>query len=186
MPKYLIVYATREGQTEKIALKIKEHLSNCGVSSLVHNIKKPLIEKIETFDFILCGGSMHAGGIEKELVQFLNENKDTIESKKNGFFLVLLSAATKNQELKKAWLTNAKSKMDEQIKVRFSKTEMIAGALTYSKYPWPLKWIMRRIAKQAGEGTNFSKDYEYTDWNQVKDFALSLAPNNADKPQRDV
>ena len=44
----------------------------------------------------------------------------------------------------------------------FYATEMIAGALAYSKYPKPLKWVMQQIAKKAGEDTDTSQDYEYT------------------------
>jgi menaquinone-dependent protoporphyrinogen oxidase len=52
--------------------------------------------------------------------------------------------------------------------------EMIAGALMYSKYSLPLKWIMKRIAQKAGEGTDISKDYEYTDWKQVAQYSEKL------------
>jgi menaquinone-dependent protoporphyrinogen oxidase len=51
---------------------------------------------------------------------------------------------------------------------------MIAGALRYSRYPLPLRWFMRRIAKQAGGDTDTSRDYEYTDWGRVDDYARRL------------
>ena len=51
---------------------------------------------------------------------------------------------------------------------------MIAGALMYSKYALPIKWIMQRIAKKSGEDTDTSKDYEYTDWSQVQRYAANL------------
>lgn len=57
---------------------------------------------------------------------------------------------------------------------REGQTEMIAGALMYSKYSLPLKWIMKRIARIAGEDTDTSKDYEYTDWKRVKRYAEQL------------
>ena len=52
---------------------------------------------------------------------------------------------------------------------------MIAGALAYSRYPLPVKWLMKRIAKQAGQSTDTSQDYEYTDWKQVALYAKRLA-----------
>jgi menaquinone-dependent protoporphyrinogen oxidase len=45
----------------------------------------------------------------------------------------------------------------------------------YSKYSWPLKWLMKRIAKQAGEDTDTARDYEYTDWQQVAAYAMRLS-----------
>ncbi len=174
MQKYLILYATREGQTEKISRRIAEHLLSKGKQVLLHNSKISFKENLEAFDFILCGGSMHAGGVESELVKFVNANKEKIEAKPNAFFLVSLSAATKDPKLKEQWLADAKTKLQEQIKVRFSNIEMIAGALSYSKYSWPIKWIMQRIAKKAGENTDTTHDYEYTDWRQVESFAKNL------------
>lgn len=89
--------------------------------------------------------------------------------------MVLLSAATKETSLRERSLADAKHKVEEQIAVSFDDIEMIAGALTYSKYPRPLKWLMRRIAEKAGEDTDTSRDYEYTDWEQVKRYAHRLA-----------
>ena len=64
--------------------------------------------------------------------------------------------------------------MQKHLSIRLDDTEMIAGALTYSKYPLPLKWLMRRIAGKVGEGTDISRDYEYTDWQQVAQYAERL------------
>ena len=64
--------------------------------------------------------------------------------------------------------------MKQQLAVSFEDTEMIAGALRYSKYSLPLKWLMRRIARKAGEETELSQDYEYTDWQQFERFAQRL------------
>ena len=99
---------------------------------------------------------------------------ERIEAKVRSFFLVLLSAATKDQKLRAESLEEAQKKMDEQLKVQFQGTEMIAGALMYSKYFLPIKWIMKRIAKQNGQATDMSKDYEYTDWKQVERYSEKI------------
>ena len=183
MKNILILYATREGQTKKVAAQISTHLKKAGANvELINAQDKMLTEDVDldVFDLLVFGGSMHAGGIEKELVDFINSHKEQIEQKIRSFFLVLLSAATKDSKLRAQWLKDARKKMDEQIQVQFQDAEMIAGALMYSKYPLPLKWIMKRIAKQAGQGTDTSKDYEYTDWKQVEQYSkklIKLIPN---------
>jgi menaquinone-dependent protoporphyrinogen IX oxidase len=48
---------------------------------------------------------------------------------------------------------------------------VFAGALAYSKYNFLVKWWMKRIAKKSGGETDTSKDYEYTNWNDVSRFA---------------
>lgn len=171
-----IIYATREGQTEKVAIQIAIHLRNAAASVQLSNAIAISLADIDLagFDLLVFGGSMHAGGLEKELVNFINCHQHAIEPKVRSFFLVLLSAATKDASLRATWLEDARTKMAQQLQVHFPEVEMIAGALKYSRYSLPLQWMMQRIAKQAGEGTDTSRDYEYTDWQQVKQYSVKL------------
>ena len=171
------MYATREGQIEKIAARIADPLTEAGADVQFNNVQDSATSgeiDLGSFDQLVFGASMHAGGLERELVDFVNGHKDKIEPMARSFFVVLLSAATKDAKLKAEWLTDARKKMDEQLQVQFEDIEMIAGALMYSKYSLPLKWIMKRIARKAGEDTDTSKDYEYTDWKQFKRYAERL------------
>ena len=48
----------------------------------------------------------------------------------------------------------------------------LAGALKYSRYGFFKKRIMRNIVKKSGgKELDISRDYEYTDWEQVDTFA---------------
>jgi menaquinone-dependent protoporphyrinogen oxidase len=53
-------------------------------------------------------------------------------------------------------------------------TMHVAGALPYTRYNWLKRWMMRRIARRAGGGTDTTRDYEYTDWNELSRFVLSF------------
>lgn len=177
MQRSLILFASREGQTEKVAIRISERLKKMGLSvQLVNAADATATSQIDLsrYDLLIFGASMHAGGLEREIVEFVNANVHRIESKTKSFFLVLLSAATKDPELKTKSLADAQRKMNRQLMVEFGDIEMIAGVLAYSKYPWPLQWLMKRIAAKAGEGTDTSQDYEYTDWEQVSEYAVRL------------
>jgi menaquinone-dependent protoporphyrinogen oxidase len=172
--KLLIVYATREGQTKKIAFRLADHLRESGVEVEVHDARRPFSLDFRDFDHLVFGASMHAGGLEKEIRAFITRHQTAISARPRSFFLVLLSAATKDKSLRDEWLRDAEDKFKQQIPVVFPHFEMVAGALRYSQYPLPLKWVMQRIARQAGEGTDISRDYEYTDWDQVKTFAKTI------------
>ena len=175
MKQALILYATREGQTAKVASTLNKHLATLGVQSTAHNLEKTFDGRhLERFDLLIFGGSMHAGGIESELVQFVNQNSTTISQRPRAFFLVLLSAATADDKLRERSLTDAEQKLTGQFEVNFEDIEFIAGALTYSKYAMPLRWLMQRIARQHGADTDLKRDYEYTDWQQVKAYAQRL------------
>lgn len=180
MKNVLILYATREGQTEKIAHVLAEILKDNKLNVELLNAKNNALLStlnLNKFDYLVFGASMHAGGLESEMVSYINSRSSELREKSKSFFLVLLSAATAEPNLKKKWLADARAKMDKQLTVNFKNTEMIAGALAYSKYSWPMKWVMKKIAKQAGQDTDISKDYEYTDWQQVKRFAQGIVVN---------
>jgi len=47
----------------------------------------------------------------------------------------------------------------------------VAGALPYTRYGWLRRLIMKRIVGKAGGDTDTRRDYEYTDWADLRRFA---------------
>jgi menaquinone-dependent protoporphyrinogen oxidase len=185
MSRALIVYATREGQTAKIAERIASRMRAAGHEvDLIDaaGLTAAATVDVKRFSLLVFGASMHAGGIEKELVEFIRAYRSAIESQPRAFFLVLLSAATKDPSLRERWLADARKKVERQIPVPFDEIEMIAGSLNYSQYSWPMKLIMRRIARRAGQETDMRRDYEYTDWARVDAYADTLVAIATPRP----
>jgi menaquinone-dependent protoporphyrinogen oxidase len=50
-----------------------------------------------------------------------------------------------------------------------------AGTLAYTKYGLSKRLAMQYIARAEGAPTDASRDYEFTDWNAVRQFALDFA-----------
>ncbi len=172
--KVLVLYATRQGQTRKIAQAIASHLQAAGANvDVVDAAHEDLVATLDLqkYQRLVFGASMHAGGLEKELVDWLNQHKVSVETRPRFLFVVTLSAATKDAALREQWLADAHKKIQSQLTVNFAQVDMFAGALTYSRYSLPVRWLMRRIAQQAGGDTDTHKDYEYTDWDEVERFA---------------
>lgn len=48
------------------------------------------------------------------------------------------------------------------------------GALRYSEYGFLTRLVMKRIAADATGDTDASRDYEYTDWDEVESFAADF------------
>jgi menaquinone-dependent protoporphyrinogen oxidase len=65
---------------------------------------------------------------------------------------------------------------------RPSTTKHVAGALAYSQYNWLTRRAMVRIARKAGGGTDTNRDYEYTDWADVRAFAGAFARSLPARP----
>jgi menaquinone-dependent protoporphyrinogen oxidase len=57
---------------------------------------------------------------------------------------------------------------------RPSVVKFVAGALPYTKYGWLQRLVMKRIVAKAGGDTDTSRDYEYTDWNDLRHFAAEF------------
>ena len=57
---------------------------------------------------------------------------------------------------------------------------IFAGALAYTKYNWFTRWVMKRIAQKAGGDTDTSRDHEYTNWPDVRNFAREVASEAAE------
>src|SRR5262249_4218420 len=51
---------------------------------------------------------------------------------------------------------------------------MFAGALMYTRYGWIKRHIMRSIEAKEGRDVDTSRDYEYTDWDAVDEFARTV------------
>ncbi len=171
--RYLIVYATREGQTEKIAFRIAEQIGRAGGDVVVHNAADPVAAPLHC-DVLIYGASIHYGSVEPELIRFMQAHHDAIDPRRFHLFVVLMSAATRDPLRRHNALAEVEQKVRASLPVHFGHIEMMAGAIMYSKYRWPIRWVMRRIARQEGGGEDTRRDYEYTDWEQVESYAASL------------
>ncbi len=181
MEKILVLYATKEGQTEKIARTLADHLAMAGVNVTLLDVTDYGAKSIVlgSFDCLVFGASIHIGKIEKSMVKFINNNADIIATMPRSFFLVLMAAATRDAGRREKSLADVRRTFSQQVKVNFPEIEMIAGALKYSQYKWPVKWLMKRIAGKEGGSTDTTRDHEYTDWAQVEAYAQKLAARDS-------
>lgn len=178
MKKALVVYATREGQTEKVASAIATHLEALGFAVTLRNasgIAAEEVVRVSEYDLLIVGASMHAGGLEHELLRFVERHSEQLAVLARSLFVVLLSAASKDALTRDKMLADARTKIASQLGSSFDDVELIAGALAYSQYSRPMKWVMQHIARKAGGDTDTSRDYEYTDWDQVEAYARRLS-----------
>ena len=74
--KTIIVYSTKYGSVEKVALKIQEQLE--GEVSLAKAKDNP---DIKEYDSVVLGGSIYAGSIQKEMKVFIKSNQNELLKK---------------------------------------------------------------------------------------------------------
>lgn len=183
MDPVLIVYATREGHTHRIAKHIAEILEADGYASVVADAAN--LEGPADFGDIRCvilAASVHADHHEDEMVGFVRRYRESLARRHTAFISVSLTEATaedprrSRKEREEAGWT-ARQMIEgffEETGWRAERSYPVAGALLYSRYGRAMRWMMARIARNAGADTDTSHDYVYTDWDALDSFALEF------------
>lgn len=172
MSRSLILYATTEGQTARIAERMAHTLRGKGhVVDAFPADAAPV--GLDVYDGVIIGASIHYGRHPGSLRAWIRGHRRALAARPNAFFSVSLSAGGPG-----ARPASAKRYLEtflRQTGWRPPQTATIAGALQYSKYGRFKTLLMRMIVGFAGGDTDPSQDYEYTDWSAVDRFAESFA-----------
>ena len=175
MASILVCYGTGEGQTAKVADRIGEALTERGHDlTVVDAADRPSDLSVADFDAVLVGSSIHMGTQESTVRSFAEDNRDALAARPSGFFQVSLSSAVEDPE---GQAEAAKYVEDLIAETDFhpDRIGLFGGALRYSKYGFLKRLMLKRIAKDATGDTDTSRDYEYTDWDEVEAFADDFA-----------
>ncbi len=85
MKKAIVIYATRFGNTEKIARALAQGMETQGVKVDCANVEEVDVDKLVEYDFLAIGGPTHMIGMSKEMKKFLKKLKAVNLRGKEGF-----------------------------------------------------------------------------------------------------
>lgn len=180
----LIVYATSYGQTQKIALRMRDQLVAQGLGVEVANVDDfPPEPNLQSFDGMIICGSIIRGRHSRRLEHFVARHRFAFGAVPSGFVSVSGSAGSKNAgEREEARRMLQRFLNDTEWAPSLHAT--FAGAMAFTKYSPLVRWVMKRISAKEGGPTDTSRDHELTDWTQVEGFTrqfadLVTAPNAA-------
>ena len=169
MNTILIACDTTEGQTRKIAQHTANALSSKGEEVQVIDIRRPPTGfTLDGFDAILIGASIHMSKHSRQLSKFVGRHIARWNTVPSSFFSVSLSAA--GPEKKRADASRFVEEFLQQTGWNPPIKATFAGGLLYREYGFLKRWMMKKIARQAGKDTDTPKNHEYTDWNAVDRF----------------
>jgi menaquinone-dependent protoporphyrinogen oxidase len=178
-----VLFATREGQTRRIASRIADDLRDRGVQADLIDVADGAGIDFSGYDTACVAASVHVGHHEREMIGFVRKHRDELVRLGAAFVSVTLSEAGA-EDPKRTEQERRQSAADVQrmLDVFYAETGWhpdrvlpVAGALAYSKYNFIVRAIMRRIARKAGAPTDTSSDYEFTNWVAVDRLAGELA-----------
>jgi len=179
-----IFYATREGQTRRIAERLASDFRARGLDAEIRNVAdRPDEIDLNEFGFALVAASVHAGAHENEMIRFVKKHRGQLERMPAAFISVTLSeAGAERADATPAERARFEADVQGVIDAFVQKTgwhprrvKPVAGALLYTQYNFLIRFVMKRIARKAGAATDTSRDYEYTDWLALDRFVDELA-----------
>jgi menaquinone-dependent protoporphyrinogen oxidase len=187
MKPVLVVYATREGQTERIATHVADSLRVRGFPVDVVEASEPWQGlAVDAHSAVILAASVHRGKHEPEMVEFVRMRRSDLATVPTAFLSVSLSEAgaedaKASAEERTKWASDVQGMIDRFFVESGWSTKHVkpvAGALMYTRYSVPLKIIMKRIAQTVRASTDTSRDHEFTDWRTldqfVEEFVASL------------
>jgi menaquinone-dependent protoporphyrinogen oxidase len=176
MKRILVMYATVEGQSLKVAEYAAHRLVKQGFGARlvdVRDVRYPFA--LQDYRAVLLVAPVHASFHPREMLHFVSEHREELAKMPVRFLSLSLSEA--GVELAGASAAQrARSAGDVQHLTTLlckatglaeSNVTPIAGSLAYSQYGFLKRMAMRYIAKKAGGSTDTSRDHEYTDFKQV-------------------
>ncbi len=169
MHTHLVLYASHDGQTEKIAMAIGRYMEDSGLSVTVRNIEDDDAMDLHGYASILMGVPIRYGKHLKVAREFIANYAGQLNVVPSGFFSVNLTARKPekqdpetNRYMQKFLATSPWQPVYKGV---------LAGALQYTRYRWYDRMMIRLIMHITGGSTDTSTNIEYTDWGKVKTFA---------------
>jgi|SRR5215212_1516686 len=170
--KIAILYGTAEGQAAKISEHIVELARDRDHEAEAMDIKDVHAGfPLEEYDAVIVGASIHMGEHESYVRDFVKQNREPLEHVPSAFFSVSLTAREHTDEAR-AQTEGYVERFLEETGWHPDMVGIFAGALRYTQYGFIKRHLMKKISKDGGSAdTDTSRDYEYTDWNDVRHFA---------------
>ncbi len=183
MKPILIIYATREGHTRRIAERAGAAIAAEGRTfEVVDAANLPNGFEVANYSAAVVAASVHKGKHESEMTQFVRCHTAWLRQVPTLFLSVSLEEVSAEKAGETAARRAEAQANVKQLMERFlletnwrpTRAEPVAWALVYSKYNWLMRFIMKRIAKKAGGPTDTTRDYEFTDWTRLDRMVREL------------
>jgi menaquinone-dependent protoporphyrinogen oxidase len=174
MSRILLLYATTEGQTARIAERVAHALRQLGhsVEVLPADTARSDLDPA-AYDAVIVGASIHYGHHPAYLRTLIRRHRSALAARPCAFFSVSLSAG--GPRPKPAAAQRYLDKFLRQTGWQPHLAISFAGAVKYSLYGPIKRRVMIVFVGLGGGNTDTTQDYEYTDWNAVDRFADAFA-----------
>ncbi|WP_028579041.1 menaquinone-dependent protoporphyrinogen IX dehydrogenase [Desulfogranum japonicum] len=170
MSEILIVYATTDGHTFDIALRIRQLSEQQGHRVTMASIRDEANINLNLFDKIVVGASIRYGKHGVQVYRFVKKYQGILENKQSAFFSVNLVA--RKPEKSQPETNPYVQKFLKQIQWVPQELAVFAGKLDYPRYRFWDRQMIRLIMWMTKGPTTPQAVIDFTDWKQVEAFGL--------------
>jgi menaquinone-dependent protoporphyrinogen oxidase len=173
MAKVLLLYSTTDGHTIEICKRLQSVIEKEGDAVEIADLKGVPALDGRDFDKVVIGASIRYGKHQKTVYEFIRNNQQRLEACPNALFSVNVVARKpeKNTPETNPYL----QKFLRQIDWRPQNLGVFAGKISYPKYGFIDKQMIRFIMWMTKGPTDPTATIEFTDWGAVEDFGRMVA-----------
>lgn len=191
MAHVAIFFATREGHTRAIAEHLAGAIRARGPLVDLFDVAR-LAEPISlgTFAAVVLAASIHLRRHEPEMQAFAERHRDALERVPTTLLSVSMTEALAEDSTR---TTEERAAAAEEVRAMIHRfleetglvpahVHAIAGALPFSRYGPLQRFLVTRIARQAGLADSAAIDVDFTDWislDRVADEVVRDVPREA-------
>ena len=183
MKPILVLYATREGHTRKIAEHVAATLRGRGLEAHLLDVGKlHATFSMDGYAASILAASVHLGHHEREMIAFVKRHREELDRAPTSFLSVSMSEATvEDPSRPDAVRARAAEEIAGVLDTFYRESgwhpkhvKAVAGALLFTQYGMIVRFVMKLISKHNAGPTDTSRDYVYTDWQALDRFVAAL------------
>ena len=182
-----VFYATTHGQTRRIAENLVATFRGKGFTSCALDVARPDAIRVDWdhTEATVVIASLHAQKHQRAAAAFCRQSAHYLNRRPSVFLSVSLAIASDDAKERSEAARIAQEFVNKAAWTS-AKVICLAGRLAYTHYGWLTRVVMTRIARRHGQPTDTTRDYEFTNWDEVARIADDIVRRIAGGQTRSV
>jgi menaquinone-dependent protoporphyrinogen oxidase len=184
MKPVLVIFASSEGETRRIAEHVVQYLLSRGIAARLQEIEgcDGAIDS-SRYQAVVVVASIHVGRHAHEMIRFVRKSRFELAQLPTAFLSVSLAAAAaedsrQNGAEHPVCLADIESATQDFLnRTAFYPTRILplAGALLYTQDGQYMRFVIQPIAAEAGQQRDGAREFEYAAWARLDRFIDEFA-----------
>lgn len=174
MSSILVTHGTGNGQTAKVADRLATVIAGQGHDITIRPVDDVSPADVRAADAILVGSPVQNRRFLPAVVDFVRANSEALMERPSAFFQLSLAVLFPFR-----WARDGDHRwIDTLVEETGWEPDLVgrfAGAVSYTQYDVPTRWVFKFVSLLTTGDTDTSRDYEYTDWDAVEQFGVEVA-----------